>query len=60
MRAGPCSYKQNVGTKSCPVERAEYKIVLDATVCKVIQLWGVLMEFFHSLGTVYNKDSKLF
>lgn len=43
MRAGPCSHKQNVGTKSCPVERVEYKIVLDATVCKVIQLWGILM-----------------
>ena len=32
MRAGPCSHKQNVGTKSCPVERVEYKIVLDKNI----------------------------
>lgn len=32
-------------------ERVEYKIVLNATVCKVMQLLGTLMEFFHQSGT---------
>lgn len=47
-------------TKSCPVKRVEYKIVLDAIVCKVMQPLGTLMEFFHSSGTTYDEDSKLF